>query len=87
VAAGLNLPAIWVDLLLGRQCQLGGYRIGTRFRHEEKDVRALAKMLVDGEHLGALQGCMPRRGTTHAIFSFRDPMPLLVSVGKLIGRP
>jgi predicted ATP-grasp superfamily ATP-dependent carboligase len=87
VAAGLNLPGIWVDLLLGRRCHVGGYRVGTRFRHEEKDVRALAKMLVDGEHLGALQGCMPRRGTTHAIFSFRDPMPLLVSVGKLIGRP
>jgi predicted ATP-grasp superfamily ATP-dependent carboligase len=86
VAAGLNLPAIWVDLLLGRQCQLGGYRIGTRFRHEEKDVRALAHMMLDGERLGALQGCMPRRGTTHAIFSIRDPMPLLVSVGKLTRR-
>ena len=86
VAAGLNLPAIWVDLLLGQQCQLGGYRIGTRFRHEEKDVRALAKMVVDGELLGALQGCIPRRGTTHAIFSIRDPMPLLASAGKLTRR-
>jgi predicted ATP-grasp superfamily ATP-dependent carboligase len=86
VAAGLNLPGIWVDLLLGRRRHVGAYRVGTRFRHEERDVRALAKMLVDGELLGALQGCMPRRGTTHAIFSFRDPTPLLVSVGKLIGR-
>ncbi|MDQ5818820.1 MAG: hypothetical protein M3334_10635, partial [Actinomycetota bacterium] len=76
----------WVDLLLGQQCQLGGYRIGTRFRHEEKDVRALAKMVVDGELLGALQGCIPRRGTTHAIFSIRDPMPLLASAGKLTRR-
>ena len=86
VAAGLNLPGIWVDLLLGRRRHVGAYRVGTRFRHEERDVRALAKMLVDGELLGALQGCRPRRGTTHAIFSFRDPTPLLVSVRKLIGR-
>jgi predicted ATP-grasp superfamily ATP-dependent carboligase len=86
VAAGLNLPGIWADLLLGRRHHVDGYRIGTRFRHEEKDVRALAQMLVDGELLGALQGCMPRRGTTHAIFSVRDPMPLLTSLGKLTRR-
>jgi predicted ATP-grasp superfamily ATP-dependent carboligase len=85
VAAGLNLPGIWVDLLLGRRHHIDGFRVGTRFRHEEKDVRALARMLVDGDRLGALQGCMPRRGTTHAIFSVRDPMPLLTSVGKLTG--
>jgi predicted ATP-grasp superfamily ATP-dependent carboligase len=83
VAAGLNLPGIWVDLLLGRRHHVDGYRVGTRFRHEEKDVRALARMLVDGERLGALKGCMPRRNTAHAIFSVRDPMPLLTSVGKL----
>jgi hypothetical protein len=41
---------------------------------------------VDGELLGALQGCMPRRGTTHAIFSVRDAMPLLTSLGKLTRR-
>jgi predicted ATP-grasp superfamily ATP-dependent carboligase len=86
VAAGLNLPAIWVDLLLGRRPNVDGYRIGTRFRHEEKDVRALAQTLMDGARLDALRGCLPRRGTTHAIFSVRDPLPLLASVGKLTGR-
>jgi predicted ATP-grasp superfamily ATP-dependent carboligase len=83
VSAGLNLPGIWVDLLLGRRSPVGGYRIGARFRHEEKDVRALAQMLLNGERLGALRGCMPRRGTTHAIFSVHDPMPLLTSLRKL----
>src|SRR5215211_121052 len=29
VAAGLNLPAIWVDLLLGRQPSIDGYHVGT----------------------------------------------------------
>lgn len=86
VAAGLNLPGIWVDLLLGRRSRVGGYRIGARFRHEERDMRVLAHMLVSGEHLDALRGCMPRRGTAHAIFSTRDPAPLLTSVGKLTGR-
>jgi len=87
VAAGLNLPGIWVDLLLGRRPYINDYRIGVRFRQEEKDIRALARMLVDGDRLGALQGFVPRRGTTHAIFSLRDPLPLLTSAGrKLIRR-
>ena len=86
VAAGLNLPCIWTDLLLNRRPDVGGYLVGTHFRHEEKDVRALAWMLVNGELRGALQGIIPRRGTTHAVFSRRDPMPLLTSAEKLAGR-
>lgn len=85
VAAGLNLPGIWTDLLLGRRPQIRGYRVGARFRHEEKDVRALARMLVEGERRRVLGGVVPRRGTTHAIFSLRDPMPLLTSVERLAG--
>lgn len=86
VAAGLNLPGIWVDLLLGQRPEVGSYLVGARFRHEEKDVRALAQMLVDGEQRGALRGLVPRRGTTHAVFSLRDPMPLLTSGAKLAKR-
>jgi predicted ATP-grasp superfamily ATP-dependent carboligase len=83
VAADLNLPAIWVDLLLGRRPSVGGYRVGIRFRQEEHEGRVLAKMLVDGEFRRALQVLMPHRGTTHAIFSLRDPMPVLTSTTKL----
>jgi predicted ATP-grasp superfamily ATP-dependent carboligase len=83
-AAGLNLPQIWVDLLLGRPPGVGGYRIGVGFRQEENDARALARLLLtDGERRRALRGLLPRRGTAHAIFSLRDPMPLLTSMGKL----
>jgi predicted ATP-grasp superfamily ATP-dependent carboligase len=87
VAAGLNLPEIWVDLLLGRRPDVGGYRVGARFRHEEKDVRALARMLADGggARWRTLRGLVPRRDTTHAVFSLRDPMPLLASAAKLAG--
>jgi predicted ATP-grasp superfamily ATP-dependent carboligase len=86
VAAGLNLPGIWVDLLLGRRPEVGGYRVGVRFRHEEKDVRALAQMLVGGSgRWRAVRDLVPRRGTTHAVFSLQDPMPLLTSAAKLAG--
>jgi predicted ATP-grasp superfamily ATP-dependent carboligase len=81
IAAGLNLPAIWVDLLLGRRPKIGGYRVGVGFRVEAKEVRALARMLVNGgARRRALRGLLPRRGTTHAIFSLRDPIPFLTSV-------
>lgn len=86
VAAGLNLPGVWVDLLLGRRPDVGVYRVGVRYRHEEKDTLALARMLAEGERRRALRGLMPRRGTTHAVFSLHDPMPLLTSAAKLIGR-
>jgi predicted ATP-grasp superfamily ATP-dependent carboligase len=84
-AAGLNLPQIWVDLLLGRPPGVGGYRIGVGFRQEENDARALARLLLtDGERWRALRGLLPRHGTAHAIFSLRDPLPLLTSMAKLI---
>jgi len=83
VAAGLNLPAIWVDLLFGRRPSVGGYRAGIHFRQEEHDGRALARLLMNGDARGALEGLMPHRGTTHAIFSLRDPMPVLTSTTKL----
>lgn len=86
IAAGLNLPGIWIDLLLGRRPEVGGYRVGVRYRHEKKDLLALAQMLAHGERRGALRGLVPRRDTTHAIFSLHDPMPLLASAANLIGR-
>ncbi len=88
VAAGLNLPEIWLNLLLGRRLDVGSYRVGTRYRHDERDVRALARMLADGGEARwrALRGLVPRRGTTHAVFSLRDPMPLLTSAAKLANR-
>ena len=85
VAAGLNLPAIWIDLLLGKEPRLGDYRVGMCFRQEENDVRALTWMLMNGQFKGVLQGLMPRCGTAHGIFSLHDPMPLFTSVAKLIG--
>lgn len=82
-AAGLNLPAIWVDLLLGKRPKVDGYRIGVRFRHEERDLRALAWSLLAGSNQHSRRiprGLLPRRGTAHAVMSIRDPAPLLTSL-------
>ncbi len=73
VAAGLNLPAIWTTLLLGRSFDERGYRAGVRFRHETGDARAILAGLRRGQ-LEA-RDLLPRRRTAHALFSIRDPRP------------
>lgn len=83
IAAGLNLPAIWAELLAGRSPRVGEYRVGVRYRTEEGDVRALAHAFAHGDRRGALRGLIPRRGTVHPIFELRDPRPIVVSLRKL----
>jgi predicted ATP-grasp superfamily ATP-dependent carboligase len=84
IAAGHNLPAIWVDLLLGRAPQVGPYRSGVRYRYEVADMRALsAQLLRSGDRPAALRGFLPRRRTVHAVFSIRDPLPMLENVRRI----
>ena len=83
VAAGLNLPAIWADLLLGRSPEVGAYRVGVRFRAEGRDVRALVSALLNRNARLALRGIVPRPGTVHAVFSVRDPAPVMSGLQKL----
>jgi predicted ATP-grasp superfamily ATP-dependent carboligase len=87
VAAGLNLPAIWADLLLGRSPVVGAYRVGVRFRSEERDAGALAAAVSAGRWRAALAGLVPHRRTAHAVFSWRDPLPILRSVRQLAKGP
>jgi len=83
-AAGVNLPAIWVDLLRGAPPRVPPqYAVGVGYRHDEDDVRALLRMLARGPRATALRGLMPRRRTVHPVFSIRDPMPFLTSIVKL----
>ena len=84
--AGVNLPAIWVDLLRGCRPEGGGgaYSVGVGYRHDEDDIRALAVMFVRGARGAAIRGLLPRRRTIHAVFSIRDPLPLLTTFGKLL---
>lgn len=77
IKAGQNLPAIWTDLLLGRTPRIGAYRVGTRYRVEEDDIRAILARRD-------WRGLMPRRHTVHGVFDRRDPMPSLESLRKLL---
>jgi predicted ATP-grasp superfamily ATP-dependent carboligase len=82
--AGVNLPAIWVDLLRGRATSARHrYLSGVAYRHDEDDIRALVVMLIRGPRGAALRGLFPRLRTAHAVFAFRDPLPALTSLAKL----
>ena len=85
VAAGVNLPAIWVQALLGRRPQVDPYAVGVRFRSED-DVRSLAHQFRSGARLAALGGLLPQRNTTHAVVSLSDPRPGLTFLRRLPGR-
>jgi predicted ATP-grasp superfamily ATP-dependent carboligase len=87
VAAGLNLPAIWVERLRGSRPQLGAYRIGARYRSEERDAGAIVTATLARRWREAAGALVPRPGTTHAVFSLRDPLPLLTSIGHLKKAP
>jgi predicted ATP-grasp superfamily ATP-dependent carboligase len=77
IGAGANLPAVWVDLLLGREPLVEPYRVGVRYRAEIREARALLGAIVRGRVGDALRIARPMRRTVHSIFSVRDPKPLL----------
>lgn len=80
ISAGLDLPTLWVELLRGRSPAVpSSYRVGVAYRSEENDLRALARR----GPLPLLRGLLPRRRTTHAVFSLGDPAPLAATLAKL----
>jgi predicted ATP-grasp superfamily ATP-dependent carboligase len=83
IAAGLNLPGIWADLLLGRAPTVSDYRVGVAFRSEERDLAALAAAVRRGDWRLAAAILGPRRATTHAVASLRDPLPLVTLARRL----
>jgi predicted ATP-grasp superfamily ATP-dependent carboligase len=87
VRSGLNLPAIWVDLLLGRSPRIGEYRVGVHYRSEQRDARAIVHGFRAGRRVEALRACLPRPRTAHGIFSARDPLPFLSWLGGLKAGP
>ena len=87
VCSGLNLPAIWVDLLLGRTPRIGAYKVGVRYRSEQRDARAIAHAFLEGRRGEALRACLPRPRTAHGIFSARDPLPFLCRLTGLKATP
>lgn len=83
VAAGHNLPAIWVELLLGRRPRVGPYAIGVAYRVLVNDLRAIGHMWRAGRRRDALTALVPRRGTVHGALEARDPRPLLAGLHRV----
>jgi hypothetical protein len=86
IAAGTNLPAIWMHLLVGQAPDINPYRVGVRFRNETKDPRAILNLARHGHTTQALAAALPRRHTTHPVLAASDPYPFIVTGHKLIRR-
>jgi hypothetical protein len=86
IAAGTNLPAIWMQLLLGQTPDIRPYRVGVRFRNETRDPRAILNLARRGHTTQALAAALPRRHTTHPVLAASDPYPFIVTGHKLIRR-
>ena len=83
VFAEERFDALW-PLTDGRRPTIGGYRTGVRYRAEELDFRALAKLARRGRVGELSRGLLPRPRTVHAVFARDDPLPLLTSVGLVL---
>lgn len=83
IAAGFNLPAIWLDRMLGGTQRCGSYRVGVRYRCEERDAGSLFVAATRADWRTLVAGVPPRRHTVHAVFSMRDPLPAITSLRHL----
>jgi predicted ATP-grasp superfamily ATP-dependent carboligase len=88
VAAGVNLVALYCDMLRGAPITHTRGRPGVFFRHVEGDVRSVAHQVRRGvmslsDGAAALR---PRRGTVHSTESIHDPMPMVAQYGFLLRR-
>ncbi len=84
IAAGLNLPAVWVELLLGGSPQVSKYRVGVRWRVEDSELRLLKRAVLRGDRRAISELVRPRRGTVHAAFALHDPGPAFITVRRLL---
>jgi predicted ATP-grasp superfamily ATP-dependent carboligase len=84
VAAGANLPAIWADLVAGREPHVVPYRVGVTYRSEEKEAQSLVLAVRRGDWRTALDVIRPRPGSAHAAFAWDDPLPLLGVARRLL---
>ena len=88
VAAGVNLPAIYCDLVRGGAVRSRRGRPGVSFRSTEGDVRhVLARVRSKSMGVGAaFRALRPRRGVAHPVESLRDPGPMIARARYALGR-
>jgi predicted ATP-grasp superfamily ATP-dependent carboligase len=81
IAAGVDLPLLWLESLAGRDPKPRQPRVGMRYRWEDAELAHLAWQLRRGHLRAAVRVARPRRRVVHAHFRVRDPGPL---VGRLV---
>jgi predicted ATP-grasp superfamily ATP-dependent carboligase len=83
--AGVNLPALWCDSMLGRKSSPAhAARSGVRYRWEDGELRYAIRQALLGELRAALSVLRPYRRVAHAYFELRDPIPFVVQVFVLV---
>jgi predicted ATP-grasp superfamily ATP-dependent carboligase len=75
IAAGVDLPAMWADLALGRPVQPVPAKIGVRYHSLEPDLRRRS--------MGSLPYAV---GAAHGLWDLSDPRPALEHAGRLVRR-
>jgi predicted ATP-grasp superfamily ATP-dependent carboligase len=85
VAAGVPLPAIWCDWLLGRRPARARPRPGVMYRWEDAELRHLLWQLRRGHLRQAVAVLRPHRGVVHAHFNVSDPGPIVARALALAG--
>ncbi len=88
VAAGVNLLALYCDLLSGRSSPSMRAAPGHFYRWLEGDVRAVAEAVRTGRisPAAALTALRPRPRAAHSIESVKDPAPMLARLRWALGR-
>jgi predicted ATP-grasp superfamily ATP-dependent carboligase len=87
VAAGANLPALWIDHLCGRQpVSPPPARAGVRYRWEDAELATVVWQLRRGRPRAAAAALRPRRRIVHAHFRRTDPGPLLARAVHAVKR-
>jgi predicted ATP-grasp superfamily ATP-dependent carboligase len=84
-AAGAPLAALWCDWLLGREPAAVTGRAGVHYRMDDMDLRHALWLARERQLPAAARALLPRRGTTHAYFAARDPLPLVLRAVELAG--
>ena len=78
--AGVPLPAIWCDWLLGREVATRNAQPGFHYRWEDAELRNLIRALRERRIRAAASILRPRRRTAHPFFRWDDPGPMAARV-------
>jgi FAD-dependent urate hydroxylase len=76
-AAGVPIPAIWCEWLLGRSAAPVASRPGLRYRWEDADLRHALWQIRNRHWAAGLNALRPHRHVIHAHVQLTDPAPLV----------